>query len=668
MHKMTRNLSLATLLLSSTIFTACSAQDPTTTPNNAVSQPTTKVSAKGPQDSKEIEAFIDPVFAEKMKKYNVNGSNFVVVKDGKVLVNKGYGYADKEKKTLVDKDTVFQIASVSKTFTALAALQLAEKGKIDLKHDITEYLGGMKVPNKTNKPLTMYDMLTYTAGFDYPDKSLITGPEYVNQVIPMKEFMTEHMPTVVRTPGEAYTYDNFAFLLAGYAVETVSGIPFPQYMEKNVFKPLGMNSTNSRFTPELLARMATHYGADGAPHPAIGVAPTDGPQGSILSTGEDMAKYLIMFQQQGTFDGKEIVSKKTIEQMQTYSVFADKSIPMTTVGGFEGYRNDLMNGHHVVLKGGNMPGHQSLVVLLPEKNTAFYMSYNNDTMMSLEVLEAFMNHYFPDERTSKKSTYIPLSASDATKYVGSYQNTRFYALKSNFTYADGNLLMETGTSGKHTLKMVNSLLFEDESGNKLAFKKDHKDQIEYFYYTNPNSLDFGSDSRKVHAKPAFADVPNDSIYKTYIDNLHSFDVISAKSGNLFEPRGTMTQGEFMDVALLANGWHIFNDTLADNKAMIESGVPGFDRNAPITRQIAAVMIQILKQAKPATDIKLTGDTDSWAVDAITALVSQGIIDPDTKVKADGSVDFRSKQPLLRQEASALLDLAFGYYALPIKNK
>ncbi|OAB25516.1 penicillin-binding protein [Paenibacillus macquariensis subsp. defensor] len=665
MKKTTLNLTLAALLLSSTVFTTLTALKASAAPNKTVSnKQTTKVSSKGPINSKEIQAFMDTVFAEKMKKFNVNGSNFVVVKDGKVLVNKGYGYADKEKKTLVDKDTVFQIASVSKTFTALAALQLAEKGKIDLKHNINEYLGGMKVPNKTNKPLTMYDMLTYTTGFDYPDIALYTGPEYVNQDIPMKEFMTEHMPTVVRTPGEAYTYDNFAFLLAGYAIQTVSGIPFPQYMEKNVFKPLGMNSTSSRFTPKLLARMATHYGEDGKPHPAHGHAPTDGGQGSILSTGDDMAKYLIMFQQQGTVGGKEIISKKTAKQMQTYSVFADKSIPMTTVGGFEGYLPDLMNGHHVVLKGGMMPGHQSLVVLVPEKNTAIYMSYNNSSMMSLEVYEAFMDHYFPDERVPEKKTYIPLSESDATKYVGSYQNTRFFFLKSNFTYADGKLLMETGATGKHTLKMINPLLFEDESGNKLAFKKDHKGQVEYFYYMYPTSMDFGSDARKVHPKPAFADVPNDSVYKTYINNLHSLDVISAKSGNLFEPRGTMTQGEFMDVAILAHGWiH-----LEDNKEKIVSGVPGFDRNAPITRQIAAVMIQNLKQAEPATDIKLTGDTDSWAVNAITALVSQGIVDPDTKVKADGSVDFRSKQLLLRQEACALLDIAFGYYTLPIKSK
>ncbi|MFP4975197.1 serine hydrolase [Paenibacillus sp. CN-4] len=668
MKKRTRNLALAALLLSSTVVTAFSAPESYAAPGQAVSKPAIKASLKGPVDPKEIQAFMDPVFAEKMKKYNVNGSNFVLVKDGKVLVNKGYGYANKEKKIPVDKNTVFQIASVSKTFTALAALQLAEKGKINLKHDITEYLGGMKIPNKTNKPLTMYNMLTYTAGFDYPDKALYVAPEYVNQVIPMKKFMTEHMPTVVRTPGEAYTYDNFAFLLASYAIETVSGMSFSQYMEKNVFQPLKMNSTSTRFTPKLLARMATHYGEDGKPHPAMGNSPTDGGQGSILSTGDDMAKYLIMFQQQGRFGGKQIISKQTVKQMQTYSVFADKSIPMTTVGGFEGYRNDLMNGRHVVLKGGNLPGHQSLVVLLPEEKTAFYMSYNNDSMMSLEVYEAFMDRYFPDERVPEKKTYLPLSESDAAKYVGAYQNTRFHFLKSNFTYANGNLLMETGTSGKHTLKMVNPLLFEDESGNKLAFKKDHKNRIEYFYYTNPNSLDYGSDARKVHPKPAFADVPNDSVYKTHINNLHAFDIISAKSGNLFEPRGTMTQGEFMDAAILAHGWDTFSDILESNKEKIVSGIPGFDRNAPITRQAAAVMIQNLKQAEPAREIKLTGDTDLWAVKAITTLVSQGIVDPDTKVQADSSVDFRSKQPLLRQEASALLDLAFGYYTLPIKSK
>lgn len=670
MKKATRNVSIAAVLfLSMNMVTACA---PPVAASASASQSAVKVSLngpQGPQDSKEVEAFADYLFAEKMKKFNVNGSNFVMVKDGKVVLNKGYGYADKEKKIPVDKNTVFQIASVSKTFTAVAAMQLVEQGKIHLNHDIQEYLGGLKVPNKTGKPLTMFDMLTYTSGVDLPDITTFVSPEYVKQDIPMKEFLTEHMPTVVRTPGEAYTYDNFGFLLAGYAIENVSGMRFDQYMDENVFKPLGMNSTSSRFTPELLAKMATHYGEDGEPHPVFGHAPTDGPQGSILSTGDDMAKYLLMHLQKGKWGNQEILSAKTMDQMHTYQVFADETLPMTTVGGFEGYRNDLMNGHHVILKGGNMPGHQSLIVLLPEQNTAFYMSYNNDTMMSLDVYEELMNRYFPrDKKTPEKTVYLPLDKKEAEKYTGLYQNTRFHFLKSKFTYADGNLAMETGSTGKHTLKMIHPLLFEDESGNKLAFKKNHKNQIEYFYYTNPKGLDFVSDAQKVHMKQPFSDVPNDSKYKSHIDNLHALDVMTAKSGNRFDPQGKMTQGEFAEVLLRAHGWYGFPWAIEGNKKQMVSGIPGFNPTAPITRQTAAVMLQNLKQVNPAADVKLIGQTDDWAVDAITALVSQGIVDPDTTFHANGSVDFRSAQPLLRQEASALLDKAFGYYSLPIKAK
>lgn len=242
--------SLAVLLLSATVTTACMA------PNGAsVAAPVNvpvaseKASLEGPRDAKELEAFADGVFADKMKKYNTVGSNFVVVAGGKVMLSKGYGYADKGKKIPVDKNTVFQIGSVTKSFTALAAMQLVDKGKMDLKRDIQEYLGGIKVPNKTGKKLTMFDLLTYSSGFDEPDISMEMHPEYADKYFPMKKFIASNMPTVVRTPGEAYTYDNFGFMLAGYAVANVTGMSYSKYMEKNIFKPLGMNSTNVRFTP-----------------------------------------------------------------------------------------------------------------------------------------------------------------------------------------------------------------------------------------------------------------------------------------------------------------------------------------------------------------------------------------------------------------------------------
>ncbi|WP_217560951.1 serine hydrolase [Paenibacillus sp. GbtcB18] len=663
MKKTVRHASLALLVLSSSIFTACTPDKPATKPPEA-SQPD-KGASQGPVDTKEVEAFADPIFAEKMKKYNVNGSSFVVVKDGKVVLNKGYGYADKEKNIPVDKDTVFQIASVTKTFTALAALQLVDEGKMELRGDIELYLGGLKVPNKTGTPLTLFDLLTYTSGVDYPDITTYVGPEFVDQDIPTKPFLAEHMPTVVRKPGEAYTYDNFAFLLAGHAVENVSGLRYDKYMQEKVFKPLGMNSTSARFTSELLARMAAHYDPSGKPVPTEGHAPTDGPQGSIISTAEDMSKYLIMQLQKGKYDGKQLVSPKSMDLMHNYQVFSEKSMPITTAG-FEGYFPELKNGHHVVLKGGNMTGHQSLIVLLPDKNTGFFMSYNNDSMMSVEVYEAFMDHYFPTEKQPEKPTYIPLNEKEAQQYTGMYQNTRLLFLKTKFSYDNGNLIMETNSSGKHTLKMIHPLLFEDESGNKLAFKKDSHGQIEYFYYSNRNSMDFASDAQKVHEKTPFDDVAKDSPYKTHIDNLNTWGIMGACTGNSFQPQSTMTQGEFADVLLKAHGWYGIVFSVEGNKKMMVAGIPGFDRNAPVTRQIAAAMVQNMKQLEPASEVKLAGTTDEWAVKAVTALVSQGIVDPGASVKPDGSVDFRSKQPLLRQEAAVLLDKAFGSYTLPLK--
>ncbi|MDM5436380.1 beta-lactamase family protein [Bacillus hominis] len=666
MKKVINKLGIVAILLTSTsMISACSQQSLEAGKSKSSAATIDIQKTRAPNNKKEVESFADSLFEEKMKKYNVNGSSFVVVHDGKVVVNKGYGYADKEKKIPVTKDTVFQIASVSKTFTALAVMQQVDKGNLKLDQDVQQYLGGLKIPNKTGKPLTLFNMLTYTSGVDLPDITTITGPEYVNHSIPMKEFFSKQMPTVVRPPGESYTYDNVAFALAGFAVENVTNTPFSQYMEKNIFKPLNMKSTSMSITPDLLKRMATHYGPTGDPIPTSGSGLTDAPQGGILSTAEDMSKYMIMQLQKGKFKDKEIVSKKSMDMMHAYQVFDDKTIPVATIG-FETPFNDLANGQHVVIKGGSMPGHQSLMILVPEQKTAFFMSYNNDSTMSIDMYEALMDHYFP-AKNGTKTSYLPLEEKDAHKYLGLFQNTRFAAIRTHFTYENGNLVMEGGLSGKQVLKMIHPLLFEDSEGNKVAFKNNADGDITYFHYSSPKSLDFMADAQKINNKPSFADVPQKSNYRGHIDNLHALNIMDAKTGNLFDPMSNMTQGEFADSLLRAHGWSAFPDESKEAKEKLIIGIPGYDRTAPITRQMAATMIQNLKQIQPdqAKKVKLLDAADDWAVQSIQVLASQGIVDPDTSINVDGSFIFRPKDLLLRQEASALLDLAFGYYALPI---
>ncbi|MDK8180515.1 beta-lactamase family protein [Paenibacillus sp. UMB4589-SE434] len=663
MNKKTR--TIAALLLSAMATTAIippssqvAAAATTSTTNAPVN-----FSLEGPRNAKEVEAFVNSVFKDLMKKHNVPGSNFSLVADGKVLVSKGYGYADREKKIPVDKDTVFQIGSVTKQFTALAAMQMVDKGKIDLRGDIQKYLGGLKIPNTTGKKLTMYDLLTYSTGFEKPDIASYYSTEYVNKEYPIKDFLKTHMTTVVRPPGETYVYDNFGFLIAGYAVENASGMPYSKYMEKNIFNPLGMTSTSVRNTPELVGRMAAHYSLKGERIPMDGTMPTEKPEGGMISTADDMAKYLLMHLNKGKYDGKEIVSQKSIEQMHTYQYFADKTVPITTIG-FEGYFPEMMNGQHVIIKGGNVTGHSSLIVILPEKNAAFYMTNNDDNpWFSIEVYQAFMNHYYPKKK-EVKPTYSALSEQQAKAYVGLYENIRMNSFRSKVSYSNGQLVSET-PSGKHTLKMISPSLFEDESGNKVTFNKNAAGKIAYMYVmTLPEAA---SMAEKVNVDSPFSDVPASSKYKPYINNLNALKVMSGKSVHIFDPKGTITQAEFSEVLLRAHGWYKQPYMIEPNKKQMVAGLSNFYPNSPITRQMAAVMIQNLKQVELRTKIKLNGKTDAWAVKAIEALVSQGIMDPDTKVKSDGSVNFRSKELLKRQEASALLDQAFNYYALPIRH-
>ncbi|EJL23905.1 putative S-layer protein [Brevibacillus sp. BC25] len=230
-------------------------------------------------------------------------------------------------------------------------------------------------------------------------------------------------------------------------------------------------------------------------------------------------------------------------------------------------------------------------------------------------------------------------------------------------------MVEDATIGKQKLRMIHPLLFVDEDGSKIAFKEEKNGNIKYFYYSTPKNVSLAvAHSQKMDRKETYSDVSNSSSYKTYINNVSALSIMGAKTGSKFDPTGTMTQGEFIDALIKAHGWYGFPGDEAINRQQLAASIPDLNLSAPISRQSAAVMIQTLKQLEPmaTSKVKLQDTADAWAKDAITTLASQGIVDPDTKLSADGSFTFRAKDLLKRQEASALIDLAFGYHSLLIK--
>ncbi|MBC6491356.1 serine hydrolase domain-containing protein [Flavihumibacter stibioxidans] len=179
---------------------------------------------------------------EIMKQYEgeVPGASLMIIKDGKKILTRSYGYANLEKKERVSSRHNFRLASVTKQFTATAILQLVHRGKLSLQHKLTEIFPGFPAYGKV---ITVQHLLTHTSGIaDYED--------YVSDTAMHPQIMDKgvldivmKLDTVYFAPGEKYRYSNTAYALLALMVEKYSGLGFDDYLQKNIFRPLGMKQS-----------------------------------------------------------------------------------------------------------------------------------------------------------------------------------------------------------------------------------------------------------------------------------------------------------------------------------------------------------------------------------------------------------------------------------------
>ncbi len=248
----------------------------------------------------DVESFLDGVVPLQLKRNDIAGATIAVVKDGKLLFAKGYGYADvKNKKPVSAAETLFRPGSISKLFTWTAIMQLYEQGKLDLDRDINDYLD-FKIPDAFGKPITLKNVMTHTPGFEEQIKDLFD----IRPIAPnLGQYLKTHIPARIYPPGTVPAYSNYATAVAGYIVERVSGRPFEQYVAENIMRPLKMtHSTFSQPLPQELAPfMSSGYrlGSDNAESFEV-VNPF--PAGSLSSTAADMAQFMIAHLQDGQRD------------------------------------------------------------------------------------------------------------------------------------------------------------------------------------------------------------------------------------------------------------------------------------------------------------------------------------------------------------------------------
>jgi len=187
----------------------------------------------------EIGLFADTFFENTMDDYHIPGAVFVAVENGQIIYARGYGYADLEKSIPVNpQKTMFCAGSVGKLINWTALMQLYEAGKFDLKDDLNLHLKNLQIPETFSEPITFHHLLTHTPGFD--DRNTAATPETIDQLLPLNEYVAATLPERIRPPGQVTQYSNHGAVLSGLLIEDISGVPFDEYVEQNIFKPLEM--------------------------------------------------------------------------------------------------------------------------------------------------------------------------------------------------------------------------------------------------------------------------------------------------------------------------------------------------------------------------------------------------------------------------------------------
>ncbi len=374
---------------------------------------------QGPIDPEELESFLDAYLAEQMEEWHIPGVVFVLVKDGEVLLSKGYGYADLEKQILFDPEqTILTTASVGKAFTALAILQLYEQGFVDLNEDVRPYINDFQLPDVHPGILTFHNLLTHTDGFEARMIGVAGLSE--DDLLPLEELLETYMPTQIYSPGEYMTYGNFAANLAGYLVAEISGNTFEQYMAENILIPLGMTSStfDQHLSDEMMANLAVGYEyQDGDYERMPFLYIRYAPEGGLRTTAADLTRFMLALLNSGQYEGPHILDDDTTQLMFTQQFAPHPRMAGITYGLFEHLEND----QRVYLRDGDGIGTKSRMVFLPDQDMGFYISYNSgDNNLRLNIISAFLDHYFPTEGADVP---VPMVAYEdrARKFVGTYR-------------------------------------------------------------------------------------------------------------------------------------------------------------------------------------------------------------------------------------------------------
>jgi CubicO group peptidase (beta-lactamase class C family) len=273
-------------------------------------------------DLYELERFI----FEKMSKTHLPGLSVAIIKDGETIYSRGFSLRDLKYGLHATANTLYGIGSVTKSFTALSILQLAEKGKLNLEDPIKRHIP-LNLKSK-EEPVKIWHLLSHTSGIPalaYAEAFIRYRTGADNKWIPVAThedvftFMREANQWALTRPGERWFYLNEGYLILGYIIEKLSGMQYEEYVKKNILEPIQMNRTFfKREDVETNSDVATPYiiTRDGECKESTYAYGPISSDGGLISNVLDLSQYIHMYLNRGKYEEKTVISQEIIEEME----------------------------------------------------------------------------------------------------------------------------------------------------------------------------------------------------------------------------------------------------------------------------------------------------------------------------------------------------------------
>jgi CubicO group peptidase (beta-lactamase class C family) len=368
----------------------------------------------------------------KMTEYRVPGVGLGILKNGRVMT-RGFGVTNLDDPQPVTPDTLFTIASISKTVTATAVMKLIEQGRAELKAPIQKYLPDFRVQDeKTSREVSFWHLLTHTPGWE---GQLSTEDRGAEALAHFATTILRNLPQLAPA-GAVWSYNNAGFSLAGRVIEVITGRNIHDALRELVFTPLGMTRSFTRVTDAITYRTTLGHRQQGDRTQVIRPFQTTSgtTAGGVITTIADLMRYAQFHLGDGGADGKPFLPKALLADMQTPQLRKNSTDDEMGVGWHLRRLGGVLTAAH----GGTLNGHCLLIQLVPARNLAFTILTNHTDGWRLvqDIEHAILKRYegislAPNQPVGHRGVNeamtfhsTPLATQpNLDEYVGTYRRT-----------------------------------------------------------------------------------------------------------------------------------------------------------------------------------------------------------------------------------------------------